>query len=67
MLFDYSRRARHKDVGGFQPGFIRQMDMALWARERRTVESSGGGKIWEYLGWLVHLYPHRSVRDESVE
>jgi hypothetical protein len=31
------------------------------------VESSGGGQIWEFVGWLVHLPSHRSVGCKFVE
>jgi hypothetical protein len=31
------------------------------------VESSGGGQIWEHVGWLVHLSTHRSVGSKFVE
>jgi hypothetical protein len=32
-----------------------------------VVESSGGGQIWEHVGWLVHLSTHRSIGSKLVE
>jgi hypothetical protein len=32
-----------------------------------VIESSGGGQIWEHVGWLVHLSSHRSIGNKFVK